>query len=279
MPKAAVIGVFDGVHAGHGHLLAQLRAEAARRGLEPVAITFSRHPLELVRPDAVPAQICPLEERLERLRRAGVEPMLLDFTPELRAMTAAEFLAKLKGEGVELLLMGFNNRIGSDRLPGSRLTGMPVEVLVASELPEAGVSSSEVRSAVGRGDMERAARLLGRPYALEGEVVAGRQVGRTIGFPTANIAVTPGMLLPPNGVYEARAAGHKAVVNIGRRPTLDNGEDVTVEAHLLGFSGDLYGRRLRVEFLRHLRPERKFNSLDELKAQIQRDIESVSHGQ
>ncbi len=276
--KAAVVGVFDGVHAGHRHLLHQLREVAGRRGLEPVAVTFSRHPLELVAPEAVPSQICTLSERERLLRAEGVEPLRLDFTPELRAMNAMQFLEMLRAKGVRLLLMGFNNRIGSDRRSGAELAGAPVEVLTADELPEEGVSSSEVRSAVENGEMERAAHMLGRPFALEGEVVTGRQVGRTIGFPTANIRVSPGALMPPNGVYEAKVGEHKAVVNIGCRPTLDNGNDVTVEAHLLDFDGNLYGKTLKVEFLRRLRQEMKFSSLEELKTQISRDIESVRNG-
>lgn len=277
--RAAVIGVFDGVHAGHRHLLDQLKREARERGLEPVAVTFDRHPMELVAPESVPPRICTVGERAELLRAEGVEPILLEFTPGMRAMTAREFLSRLRTEaGVELLLMGFNNRIGSDRRAGAELSDSPVEIVVASELPEAGASSSAVRRAVSLGDMERAAALLGRRFALEGEVVSGRQVGRTIGFPTANISVASGQLVPPNGVYEARAGKYRAVVNIGRRPTLDNGDDVTIEAHLLGFEGNLYGKRLRVEFVRRLRPEMKFGSLEELKLQIERDIESVLHG-
>lgn len=278
LDKAAVVGVFDGVHAGHRFLLSQLKEIARVRGLKPVAVTFRRHPLELVAPGAVPLQICSAEERERLLREAGVEPLWLDFTPELRAMPAMQFLELLRSKGIGLLLMGFNNRIGSDRRCGAELAGGPVEVMTAQELPESGVSSSGVRSAVERGDMARAARMLGRPFALEGEVVRGRQVGRTIGFPTANVSVCPGMLMPPNGVYEAQVGDRKAVVNIGCRPTLDNGNDVTVEVLLLDFDGNLYGKRLKVEFLRRLRPEMKFGSLDELKAQIARDIESVRNG-
>lgn len=276
--RAAVVGVFDGVHAGHRHLLRQLAEEASRRGLEPVAVTFSRHPLELVRPESVPPRICPLDERISRIKEQGVEPLLLDFTEELRGMRAAEFAELLCRQGVELLMMGFNNRIGSDRLCGRELSGLPLEVVVASELPCGGVSSSEIRRAVSEGDMERASELLGRHFSVEGEVVDGRHVGRTLGFPTANVSVAPGQLLPPAGVYEAIAGGHKAVVNIGCRPTLDNGNDITVEAHLLDFSGNLYGQTLRVEFVRRLRPEVKFASLDELKSQIKRDIEAVRNG-
>lgn len=276
MRKAAVIGVFDGVHLGHQYLLQQLAAEARKRSLEPVVLTFDSHPLELVNPEAVPPLICSLEERLNRLREAGMTPMTLHFTPEMRRMSAREFCEYLRTLGVDLLLMGFNNRIGSDRRYGVDLTDEPIEILVAPELPGAGVSSSAVRKAVTSGDMELAAKLLGRPFAIEGEVVKGRQIGRTIGFPTANIRPSSSRpLLPAIGVYAGRAGSHSAVINIGCRPTLNNGSDISIEAHLLDFHGDLYGRRLRLEFLRRLRPEQKFNSLDELKAQIQKDIDNA----
>ncbi|MBD5360825.1 MAG: riboflavin biosynthesis protein RibF [Bacteroides sp.] len=274
--RAAVIGVFDGVHRGHQFLLEQLKTEAERRDYQPVALTFDRHPLELVNPGAVPARICSLQERLELLRRAGVEPIVLEFTPELRAMSAREFCAFIRTLGVDLLLMGFNNRIGSDRKRGAELIDEPIEIIVARELPEGGVSSSAVRKAVGQGDMELAAKLLGRPFVIEGKVVTGRQIGRTIGFPTANIQPSEAnALMPPIGVYAGEVDGRPAVINIGRRPTVNNGNDVTIEVHILDFQGDLYGRHLRVEFLRRLRPEMKFSGLDELKAQIQKDIDNA----
>lgn len=274
--RAAVIGVFDGVHRGHQFLLEQLKTEAERRDYQLVALTFDRHPLELVNPGAVPARICSLQERLELLRRAEVEPIVLEFTPELRAMSAREFCAFIRTLGVDLLLMGFNNRIGSDRKRGTELIDEPIEIIVARELPEGGVSSSAVRKAVGQGDMELAAKLLGRPFVIEGKVVTGRQIGRTIGFPTANIQPSEAnALMPPIGVYAGEVEGHPAVINIGRRPTVNNGNDVTIEVHILDFQGDLYGRYLRVEFLRRLRPEMKFSGLDELKAQIQKDIDNA----
>ncbi|MBD5282381.1 MAG: riboflavin biosynthesis protein RibF [Bacteroides sp.] len=274
--RAAVIGVFDGVHRGHQFLLEQLKTEAERRDYQPVALTFDRHPLELVNPGAVPARICSLQERLQLLRRAGVEPIVLEFTPELRAMSAREFCAFIRTLGVDLLLMGFNNRIGSDRKRGAELIDEPIEIIVARELPEGGVSSSAVRKAVGQGDMELAAKLLGRPFVIEGKVVTGRQIGRTIGFPTANIQPSEAnALMPPIGVYAGEVEGRPAVINIGRRPTVNNGNDVTIEVHILDFHGDLYGRHLRVEFLRRLRPEMKFSGLDELKAQIQKDIDNA----
>ncbi len=270
-PKAAIVGVFDGVHRGHRHLLEQLRTLAAERGMEPVVVTFDRHPLSVVSPDRVPPAICSLEERLQRL---GVEAITLPFTAELRQLTAREFLRLLRNHGITLLLMGFNNRIGSDRLSGAdlRSNGEGVEVLTASAHPQEGVCSSAVRQAVSQGDMEAAAQLLGSPFSYEATVEHGKQLGRTIGFPTANLQVLPDRLIPPPGVYAGRALDLPCVVNIGHRPTVDSDGHITIEAHIIGYEGDLYDRPLRVEFLRRLRGEKKFASLDQLKQQIQEDV-------
>ena len=281
MRKAIAVGMFDGVHRGHQFLLRGLREEAARRGLQPVAVTFASHPAALTRPGAEPMLLQDLDERLDTLHAAGVETLVLDFNPELRRLTAEEFLRKMHAEHeADFLLLGFNNRLGSDRLgfdspeldEACRRVG--VELLRMPPLPGLEISSSAIRRAIAEGDMEGAAEMLGRPYELEGKVVEGRRIGRTIGVPTANIQVDSHRLLPANGVYLGRMLGHKAVVNIGRRPTVDHSArpEVTVEAHLLDFDGDLYGKTVRLELLRRLRSERKFNGLDELKEAIANDI-------
>lgn len=275
MKRAAVTGNFDGVHRGHVHLLQQLRTLARKRELQPVAITFASHPMELINPAAVTPQLTDSAERRRLIEQQGVEVIELPFTPELRAMSATEFLEKINRElGVELLLMGFNNHIGHDRRSASQLHGAPVEVTAASELPEPGVSSSAVRAALAEGNVELAAQLLGRPYAVEGTVVHGRRLGRTIGFPTANLQPAPDTALPATGVYLGRVDGHRAVVNIGHRPTVEGRDDapLSIEAHLMDYDGDLYGRTLRAEFLARLRGEKKFGSLAELKQAIAHDI-------
>lgn len=282
---AAAVGTFDGVHRGHRHLLERLKSEAAARGLQPLALTFDRHPLSLIDPDRSPAMLSSAAEREHLLRAAGVEADTLPFDRQLRQMSAREFLTMLRERyGVSLFLLGFNNRIGADRLGAdspelaavSRETG--VEVLAASEHPEPGVSSSAIRRALADGDMEKAARMLGHAYDIEGTVVHGRELGRTIGFPTANIAPDAGRAIPAEGVYVGRLLGHTAVVNVGRRPTVEGSNDaaLSIEAHAIGFSGDLYGRRLRLELLHRLRAERKFASLDELKNAIAADVKAAA---
>lgn len=279
--RAAVVGTFDGVHRGHAHLLDSLRSEAARRGLEPLALTFSTHPLALLDPARLPAALSSTAEREHLLRECGVEAVTLPFDESLRRMTAAEFLTMLRERfDVSLFLLGFNNCIGSDRVSAdspqlaevAREAG--VEVLGASEHPQEGVSSSAIRKALAEGDVDAANRMLGRCYDVEGTVVTGRRLGRTIGFPTANIEPDPGRAIPAEGVYVGQLLGRRAVVNVGRRPTVEQRDDapLSIEAYILDFSGNLYGRRLRLEFLHRLRGEQRFGSIDELKAAIAADV-------
>lgn len=274
MKRAAVTGTFDGVHRGHRFLLDRLRHEADKRGLKPLAVTFSNHPMTLLCPEKAPERLCSPDERIDRI---GMDVELLDFNEQLRRMTAAEFLAMLHDHfNVRLFLLGFNNTIGSDRLGAAELAGKTVggvEIIAADEHPTLPVSSSAIRTALVKGDITAANRMLGRPYSLTGKVVAGKQLGRTLGFPTANIVPEPDAAIPGTGVYAGRALEHIAVINIGRRPTVDLPDaPVSIEAHLIDFNADLYGKTLTIEFLSRLRGEKKFASLDELKAAIENDI-------
>lgn len=277
--KAAVVGTFDGVHLGHSFLLESLRSQAARRGLQPMVVTFADHPLKQIAPDRVPPGLMSVERRRSLLQAEGVEVVVLDFNSRLRSLTAAQFLEMLHNRyGVELFLLGFNNRIGSDRLGAESLAGKTiggVEVLAADEHPQLCVSSSLVRAALSRGDVEEAAQMLGRPYSIEGKIVTGKQLGRTIGFPTANLLPDPTTAIPAVGVYAGEMLGYPAVINIGHRPTVEGRNDapLSIEAHLIGFSGDLYGRTAELTFIRRLRGEKRFESLDALKTQIQKDID------
>lgn len=279
--RAAVVGTFDGVHCGHLHLLETLRRLSAERSLTPLVVTFARHPLALMAPERVPAELTGTETRRRLLEAEGFEVEVLDFNENLRRLSAAEFLGMLRERyAVELFLIGFNNRIGSDRLGVAELAGRTiagVEVVAATENTEPGVSSSAIRRALQQGDIDAANRMLGRPYAIEGKVVGGKRLGRTIGFPTANIEPAPQTALPAVGVYAGLMLGHKAVVNIGRRPTVEGRADapLSIEAHLLDFSGDLYGRHVKLEFLSRLRGEQKFAGLDELKKAIENDVQNA----
>ena len=284
--KAAVVGFFDGLHRGHRSLLDFARAGAKMRGLQPVAVTFRECPIEYLRPGSSPKLLASPSERLRALGEylGSNSVIALDFNRELATMTAREFMLMLHDAyGVELLVVGFNNRFGSDRDKTftdyqaiGREIGMEVER--APELGEMkGVSSSAIRKAISEGRMDDAAEMLGRRYAITGEVQHGRKVGRTIGFPTANLRPTdPRLLVPAPGVYsgtayDAAGTRYPAMVNIGVCPTVSSAGTQTIEAHLIGFEGDLYGKTVTLEFTGRMRGERRFGSLDELKTQLEAD--------
>ena len=284
--KIATIGYFDGVHRGHRYLFTQLREQGVARGLAPAIYTFYEHPKEVV------CGLCPplLTTRKERLRllESEGEVQVLSFA-SIRSLTAAEFMQRLQTEGVRVLLMGYDHHFGSDRLTDFRDYArigreIGIEVVLARELSEeeAGhVSSSAIRRALRSGDVEAANRMLGYPYCICGEVVRGNAIGRTIGFPTANIDYAAEKLLPPAGVYAGRCcAGGKdypTLVNIGSNPTVGN-RRTTVEGYLAGFAGDLYGQRLCFRLEHFVRREQKFGSLEELREQIAKDlIDNMTH--
>lgn len=279
---AATVGTFDGVHRGHAEVLDTLGFEAVIRGLQPLAITFDRHPLSVVAPKRAPGMLTSRHERDLLIRSHRVEPVEIPFTPQLASMTAREWIQRLHEKyNVALLVIGYDNTFGHD---GRSMTHEDylhigeesgIEIIEAPCLP--GISSSAIRRAVAEGRITEAADMLGRPFALEGTVGTGQQVGRTIGFPTANVIPAPYMAVPGGGVYAARAfiPGRTdpvaAMVNIGRRPTIADSLGVTVEANLIDWSGDLYGLPLRLEFLQRLRDERRFDSLDSLAERLRKD--------
>lgn len=285
MRKAATVGTFDGVHAGHRAVIRALKETASTRGLSPLVITFDRHPLEVIAPHRAPKRLMIPDEEIRRLRLFGVEVATVPFTRELMSLTAREWMVRMHTEmEADALVVGYDNTFGCDGIDMSvadyketgRATG--IEVVAAPVVP--GVSSSAVRRALLDGNVEKAAEMLGEPYALEGEVVGGQRLGRTIGFPTANVSPDPCRLVPANGVYAAEATlpdGGRvpAVVNIGVRPTVAVGLAPTVEAHLIGWQGDLYGQGIVLRFAGRLRGERRFPSLEALKAQIAADTEAA----
>jgi riboflavin kinase/FMN adenylyltransferase len=287
-PSAVTVGVFDGVHLGHCSLIERLRAEAAARGLASAVVTLHPAPVQVLRPAVRIAYLTSLEERVELLRATGVDAVApLTFTSEVADLSALDFVSLLhQALGMRYLLMGPDNAFGRGREgTPDRLreigedVGFEVGVL---ERPLAGgegrVSATAVRDALAAGDMEGAAQLLGRPFALRGPVVRGNERGRGLGFPTANIAVTPDRAIPAYGVYVTRAevAGraHAAATNIGVNPTFGD-ERPSVETYILDFEGDLYGRELRVEVLHRLRGEVRFDSVDALKAAIAADVQAA----
>jgi riboflavin kinase/FMN adenylyltransferase len=292
---AVTVGVFDGVHRGHMAILDELRRAAARAGGESVVLTFDVHPRRLLSGEAPPT-ITSLEHRLVLFERAGVDAaVVLRFDRALAALSAEEFLREvLVGRiGMKALVLGADAHFGRGRegniafLDARKealgFTLVSVALLPAASEGEEAVSSTAIRRAVREGRLADAARMLGRPPALLGRVERGDGRGRTIGFPTANLALHQ-ELTPPRGVYVASVlldgVRYRALVNIGVRPTFNAAgasgpPRESVEAHLLGFEGDLYGRVLEVELLARLRDERRFPSKEALVAQIRADREAA----
>ena len=280
----ATIGFFDGVHRGHQFLFEQVKSVAVQMGLQPLVVTFDKHPRRVLSTDYVPLQLSTLDEKISLLQSFGIENVaVIPFTNELSLLSARDFMERLTQQyGVKALVMGYDHHFGhgggtyEEYEEWGREVG--VQVLKARELESEKISSSKIRTLVRRGEMDAAERTLGYTYALQGKVVKGYQEGRTMGFPTANVYVAEEKLLPADGVYAARVimpdGSHKrGVLNIGKRPTLDNGTDTSVEVYLLDFTGDLYSKRIKVEVIKRIREERLFRSKEDLRRQIELDCE------
>jgi riboflavin kinase/FMN adenylyltransferase len=265
--RAVAVGTFDGVHRGHLRVIDAARAA----GLRTTVVTFDPHPRSVLHGPV--ELLATLERRLELLDAAGVEDVLvLRFDERLAALPAAEFAERmLRGIGAETVAAGATFRFGRQRegdLDLLERLGFDVQRVPLAE----NVSSSRIRELVHSGDMEHAATLLGRPHEVEGIVVEGDGRGRGLGFPTANLEVPEGLLVPPDGVYAGWTRDRRAAVSIGTNPHFD-GVERRVEAHLLDFEGDLYGERLVVEIWGSVREQRRFESLEELVAAIGDDVE------
>ena len=293
MKYVATIGSFDGVHRGHQCLLQQVRSLADERGLKAMAITFAVSPKQVLGSNDV-VLLNSAEERLTLLRQAGMDEVpMLEFTHEMAAMSARDFMSQVLREqlGVQVLVIGYDHRFGRGRTDGfddyvRYGHELGIEVVRGEACVEQGeaVSSTRIRSCISEGRVSEASHLLGYYYRLCGTVVGGYKVGRKMGFPTANIHVKEGeKMLPADGVYAVFVridadgeSKHVGMLNIGHRPTVNNGSERSIEVHILDFEGDLYGKSLCVEFVERLREERTFDSLDALMAQLESDKERVS---
>lgn len=293
---AATIGFFDGVHLGHRYVLEQLREEAARRRLGTMVVTFDEHPQRVLGRSDAPALLTDNTEKLSLLADCGIDAcVLLHFTPTMAHLSAADFMHKYLHEAlpVDALLIGYDHHFGrpvsgegfAQYVTYGAQNG--IEVLPArAYAPEAATagaphySSSTVRKLLEQGEVQRASVVLGRPYPLEGRVTQGRQNGRKLGFPTANLSPTNAQkLIPRCGVYATRVVVEgkmlPAMTNVGTRPTLDNGRDVTIETHIFDFKGDLYGQSLTLYFVDRLRDEQRFETLPALVHQLSVDAEQA----
>ena len=281
----ATVGTFDGVHLGHRSVLSEVTGIAFESGRRGLAVTFDRHPLEVLAPERAPGVLSlPTEQQL-LLEGAGVEVKRCRFDEGMASMRAADWLRKLRDEeGVDIFVVGYDNTFGCDgtgmEIADYRRIGEGLGIEVREAPLVEGISSSRIRKGVAAGEVEDAARMMGRPYRLSGPVAHGHAVGRTLGWPTANVVPDPRKVIPAAGVYVAEAGlpdGRRfgAVVNVGTRPTFTASGRLGIEAHLFGWEGSLYGLELDLDFLARLRSERRFSSPDQLRTQIAADSEAA----
>jgi riboflavin kinase/FMN adenylyltransferase len=271
-PRHVAIGTFDGVHVGHRQVIDDA----------DTVLTFDPHPLSVIHPEAAPKLIMPFEVKRDVIEGLGVsELVIIPFDEGFSKISAEDFCSQILVEtlGAEQVSVGENFRFGTkakgdpDMLASRSEFSTRVVPLV--EVDGETVSSSRIRALVAAGEVDAAMRCLGAPYLLEGEVVEGDRRGRDLGFPTANIVPSEEYVYPGHGVYAAFANGHPAAVNVGVRPTFETGRGMLVESYLIDFDGDLYGRPLRVAFIARLRGEKRFASVEELVAQMHRDVEEA----
>ena len=285
---AATIGSFDGIHLGHQAVLTQLAAHGRERRLPVTLITFEPQPREYFMPQEAPPRLTRFREKLEVLQHCGIDRVVcLRFNAYLASLTADEFIQRimLDGLAVKYLVVGDDFRFGKGRIgdyalleQAGRTHGFPVETMPTFNIGNHRVSSTRIRVALNKGDFNSAEALLGRPYWMSGRVAHGDKRGRTIGFPTANIFMHRNAV-PVDGVFAVEMCGIDdrpiaGVANVGTRPTVD-GSRALLEVHLFDFDRDIYGRHVQVSFLKKLRPERKFESFELLKRQIELDAEQA----
>jgi riboflavin kinase/FMN adenylyltransferase len=269
-PRRVAIGTFDGVHIGHREVI---------RGNDTV-LTFEPHPMSVIHPEATPKLVMPFAIKRDLIAGLGVEELVvIPFDREFASRSAEEFvdeelIGRLGAGGVSV---GENFRFGKGARGTPEFLAERLETRVVPLVEADGetVSSSHIRGLVAAGEVKKAARFLGGPFLLEGEVVEGDKRGRELGMPTANIVPDDTLVTPGHGVYAAWAHGHPAAVNVGVRPTFETGRGLLVEAYLLDFEGDLYGETLRIAFMERMRGEKRFESADALVEQMQRDVEQA----
>ena len=289
-PCVATIGFFDGVHRGHRFLIEQVKRLATEQNLASSLITCPVHPRKIMQADYQPELLSTPEEKEELLKQTGVDScVMLPFTPELSQLSAYEFMRDVlqKQLNVRVLVIGYDHRFGHNRSEGfddycryGKEIGMEVVKAEACVVNGVNVSSSVIRAFLSEGEIKLANKCLGYGYYLEGIIVDGYKVGRKLGFPTANLSVSnPDKLIPANGVYAVKVylegQEYKGMLNIGHRPTLDNGVQRSIEVHILHFSSNVYQKSMRIEFADRIRDEKKFRRIEELVAQLGRDAEMV----
>lgn len=286
-PTVATIGTFDGVHLGHQTLLKRVRDESTRRGAESVAFVFKEQPRAFIKPSNQVTYLSDFETRRDILKEIGIDHVVeLNFSAAIQKLSSEEFVGALRERiGLISLILGPGAMIGSDRAGVEQLTAAEshndIEFSSVPSIVVDGeaVSSSVIRIAIVSGNCELASKMLGRNYSVSGAVASGEQRGREIGFPTANIEPEFPATIPENGIYatvvEVDGTRHQAATSIGVRPTFETDGGRTIEAYLLDFDGDLYTKRLRLEFVKRLRAEVAFDSVEQLVTQMNIDVEQT----
>ena len=289
-PCVATIGFFDGVHRGHRYLIEQVREAAVACGFASGVVTFPVHPRKVVQPEYRPELLTTYEEKVSLLAETGLDYcMMLDFTPEIAILSAREFMLFLRNHyNIRALVIGYDHRFGHNRSEnfedycryGEELNIYIVRARAYTD-KEGKISSSVIRQLLKEGEVSQAAKFLGYNYYLDGTVVDGYKVGRKIGFPTANLQVDcSDKLIPSEGVYAVYVyvEGKKwaGMLNIGHRPTINNGNNLSIEVNILNFSENIYHKEMRIEFVKYLRPEEKYDTIDALIAQMHKDREKTA---
>lgn len=287
-PTVLTIGVFDGVHLGHRHLLSQVKTLASQLGAESGAVILKNNPQEVLVPGSKISYLTMPDQRVQLMKDFGVSfPCPITFTDEVRNLTPREWVQMLKEHlRMKGLVIGPDFAMGKGRAgtePVIRELGRELGFEVASAVPykdgEQVVSSTLIRQALSSGDVEQAARMLGRPYVVTGLVVKGKERGKSLGFPTANVSYPSNQILPLNGIYAGWAVidGKRSAsaISTGVNPTFGDLTQVSLEAHIMDFAGDLYGKTLSIEFVARLRGETRFATVNELKKQIQADVQQA----
>lgn len=293
--SVVTVGEYDGVHRGHRTVISEMHRMAAERGCLTAVVTFDRHPASVVRPESAPLLLCDLDHKLELLAETGVDYTLVVEFDERQAQVPAETFAHevlVECLQARAVVVGADFHFGQGRRGNVdtlrdvgrdhdyEVVGLPLVKQMTGEGDV--ISSTSIRAALAEGDVEKAHRLLGRPFEVRGVVSPGDRRGRTIGFPTANLPTTADLQVPADGVYAAwylRPDGsqYPAAVNVGKRPTFYEFADRSlIEAHLIGFRGDLYDEHAKLRFVRRLRGERRFNGVEELTDQLRKDVEDAA---
>jgi len=290
-PCVATVGFFDGLHIGHRFLIEELKAIAKVQNLKSVVITFATHPRKVMHTGFQPELLTTLDEKLMQLESTGIDAcVVLDFSPSMSLLSAYDFLKTILLEKykVRTLLVGHDHRFGHNRADGfpeyvEYGKALGIEVIQARRYvtnEDQHISSSTIRLALQEGDIAHANRLLTYDYSFSGNVIGGFKVGRKIGFPTANLELAdPDKLIPAMGVYAVRVRWnnhfYKGMMNIGTRPTMDNSNNISIEVHIIDFNEDIYNETLKIDLIRKIRDEKKFNGIEELIVQLQKDKQQV----